>query len=283
MIRKPWGLTIKCLLAAIVLASANLRAESELFDLNDILVRGQLYIWNRISDALDIFRCGIAGGPGIGAEIAVTEYAQLGAYVTKENGVDFPHFIPPLWLTHYYQQKPIFNQHEDYYSTASFGPWRRTNPNSDENARFPRNKWDLRAQAALGVGHIYVNFSAAEVHDFLAGIVCWDPSEDDQVPDPTAIRRPADQFGRGVCNILFGICEVPANIIRVNQEEGDMAGISKGLGLGVWRFFCREVVGVVELVTFPFGWEPIIQPEYFYQKEKSTTWRVQRPAFHRRY
>jgi len=62
-----------------------------------------------------------------------------------------------------------------------------------------------------------------------------------------------------------------------------MAGISKGLGLGVWRFFCREVVGVVELVTFPFGWEPIIQPEYFYQKEKSTTWRVQRPAFHRRY
>ncbi|HPY90639.1 MAG TPA: hypothetical protein PLT23_07930, partial [Lentisphaeria bacterium] len=79
MIRKPWGLTIKCLLAAIVLASANLRAESELFDLNDILVRGQLYIWNRISDALDIFRCGIAGGPGIGAEIAVTEYAQLGA------------------------------------------------------------------------------------------------------------------------------------------------------------------------------------------------------------
>ena len=283
MFRKPWGLTIKCLLAAIVLAGANLKAESELLDLNDILVRSQLYVWNRISDSLDLFRCGIAGGPGIGAEIAVTEYAQLGAYVTKEHGVDFPHFIPPLWLTHYYQQKPIFNRHDGYYATASFGPWRTTNADPDENAFFPRHQWDLRAQAALGIGQLYINFSATELNDVLAGIVCWDPAEDDQYPDPTAIRRPADQFGRGVCNILFGILEVPANVIRVNEEEGDMAAISKGLGRGVWRFVCREVVGVVELVTFPFGWEPIIQPEYFYQKKKSTSWRVQRPAFHRRY
>lgn len=283
MLRKPWGLTLKCLLAFIILSCASVKAESELFDLNDILVRSQLYVWNRISDLLDIMRCGIAGGPGIGAEIAVTEYAQLGAYVTKENGVDFPHFLPPLWLTHYYQQKPIFNRHEGFYATASFGPWRTTNQNPEENSFFPRGKWDLRAQAALGVGHLYVNFSADELQDFLAGIVGWDPAGDDQVPDPTASRRPADQFGRGVCNILFGVFEIPANIIRVNNEEGDMAGISKGLGLGVWRFVCREVVGVVELVTFPFGWEPIIQPEYMYQKEKSTTWRVQRPAFHRRY
>ena len=279
MIRKPWGLTIKCLLVAIVLTGANLRAESEMFDLNDILVRSQLYIWNRISDALDIFRCGIAGGPGIGAEIAITEYAQLGAYVAKENGVDFPHFSRRP-LTHYYQQKPIFNHHEGYYSTASFG-WRRTNPTRTK-CSLPAQQVGRARRPPSASATSTSTSSAAEVHDFFAGFACCTRPKTTSA-DPTAIRRPADQFGRGVCNILFGICEIPANVIRVNQEEGDMAGISKGLGLGVWRFFCREVVGVVELVTFPFGWEPIIQPEYFYQKEKSTTWRVQRPAFHRRY
>ena len=32
--------------------------EEELFDLNNIIVKGELYVWNRISDALDLFRCG---------------------------------------------------------------------------------------------------------------------------------------------------------------------------------------------------------------------------------
>ncbi|MBQ7650225.1 MAG: exosortase system-associated protein, TIGR04073 family [Victivallales bacterium] len=257
--------------------------DEELFDLNTIIVKGELYVWNRISDALDLFRCGIGGGGDIGFDIALTEYAQLGAMVTKERGVDFPHFIPPFWMAHYYQQKPIFQTHEGYCATVAFGPWRKESVSPEEAiVHFGRDKWDIRLEAAI-IAHLYINIDADEIGDFLAGFVGWDPKHDDQEVDVTVSRRPADQFGRGICNILFGVLEVPFNIIRVNEEEGDMAGISKGLGLGVWRFLVREVVGVVELVTFPFGWSAIIEPEYPVQKSKNSIWSVRRPSFHKRY
>jgi putative exosortase-associated protein (TIGR04073 family) len=107
--------------------------------------------------------------------------------------------------------------------------------------------------------------------------------DDALAPEELARRQPADQFGRGVCNILFGALEIPFNIIRLTNEEGDLPGISKGVGLGLWRFACREVVGVVELVTFPFGWTPIIEPEYVVQKKLGPNWKVNRPAFHKNY
>ena len=44
-----------------------------------------------------------------------------------------------------------------------------------------------------------------------------------------------------------------------------------------------KVVGVAELVTFPFGWSPIIEPEYVLQKTKTSYWTVRRPSFHKRY
>lgn len=257
--------------------------QDELFDLNNIIVQGELYLWNRISDIFDLFRVGVAGGADIGFDIAVTKYAQLGAMVTKERGVDFPHFIPPFWMFHYYQQKKIFNTHEGYCATAAIGPYRFEKSDKDEGAAsFLRHDWDLRAEAAA-IGHIYVDFSAKETADFIVGFVGWDYANDDQKLDPSARRKPADQFSRGICNILFGAIEIPANIIRVTDEEGDMAGAAKGLGLGVWRFLCREIVGVVEFVSFPFGWEPIIEPEYLIQKTQNAVWNVKRPTFHKRY
>ena len=275
-------LRMAILVACLFCVTAKAQDE-ELFDLNTIIVKGELYVWNRISDALDLFRCGIAGGGDIGIDIALTEYVQLGAMVTKERGVDFPHFIPPFWMAHYYQQKPIFRTHEGYCATAAFGPWRVESVDpEDALVHFDRDKWDIRLEAAI-LAHLYVNIDTDEIGDFLAGIVGWDPKHDDQELDITASRRPADQFGRGICNILFGVLEIPFNIIRVNEDEGDMAGISKGVGLGVWRFLVREVVGVVELVTFPFGWTPIIEPEYPVQRSKNSIWSVRRPSFHNRY
>ena len=256
--------------------------EEELFDLNNIIVRGELYVWNRISDALDLFRCGIAGGGDIGIDIAITEYARLGAMVTKERGVDFPHFIPPFWMAHYYQQKRIFRTHEGYCATAAFGPWCTEKVDPEIGARFDRDKWDIRLEAAV-IAHLYVNFDTDEIGDFLVGFVGWDPKHDDQEIDVTVPRRPADQFGRGICNILFGFLEIPFNIVRITEDEGDMAGISKGVGVGVWRFLVREVVGVVEFVTFPFGWTAIIEPEYPVQRTKNVIWSVRRPSFHKRY
>lgn len=268
-----------------ILFAANAMAEDEdeLFDLNDVVVKTEMYVWNRVSDLLDLFRVGLAGGADLGVDMQVTKFVQLGAMITNERGVDFPHLIPPLWMVHYYQHKQIFRTHEGYCGTLAFGPFRKDWVNvEDTKPYFDRPDWDIRLEVAA-IAHIYVDISLPEIGDFFVGIVGWDPQNDDQEIDPSMRRRPADQFGRGICNILFGVAEIPANILRVTDEEGDLAGVSKGVGLGVWRFLVREVVGVVELVTFPFGWTPIIEPEYPIQKTKNTVWNVKRPAFHKRY
>ena len=275
-----------CLLAFFAASSRELRADDEMFDLNSIIVDSQLYIWNRISDLLDILRGGVAGGPGLGAEIAITEYAQLGAYANYERGVTFPHFVIPFWLVDYYERnEPIFVHHEGKYATAAFGPWRieKEAEISPIPRHFPRNKWDIRAQLDAALLHAYIAISPTEFLDFLAGFVGWDPSADDQQLDYVATRLPADQFGRGLSNILFGAFEIPVNIIRITAAEGDLPGLSKGLGLGVWRFLCREIIGVVELVTFPFGWQPIIEPNYVFPINQNVSWRIQKPAFHKQY
>jgi len=254
----------------------------ELFDLNAIIVDGELYIWNRISDILDLLRGGIAGGPGIGAEIAITEYAQLGAYANIERGVTFPHFVFPLWLVDYYERnEPIFKEHIGTYATAAFGPWRAEN-RTDKAALdyyFPRDRWDIRVQLDAAIIHAYLALSPLEFWDFLAGFVGLDPSGDDMHTDRMVSRKPASQFGRGLCNLVFGIIEIPKCVLQVNESEGDLPAVSKGLAIGVWRFLCREVVGAIELISFPFGWNAIIEPEYVISNDKNAIWKVHKPYF----
>ena len=298
LMKTGFGKSLRCAAVVLALCMFEAKAYEEEFDLNALIVRSEMYVWNRITDFLDIFHGGIAGGPGIGFELALTDYGKLGAYVSYERGVDFPHFVPPLWLIDYYGRRPVFNFHEGYYATASLGPWRKQILDANPTLYFPRGEktepvvwanntspWDLRVQIDALLIHPYLNLRTLEVADFFAGIVGLDPKKDDQECDDEELarRQPADQFGRGVCNILFGALEIPFNIIRLTNEEGDLPGISKGVGLGLWRFACREIVGVVELVTFPFGWSPIIEPEYVVQKKLGPNWKVNRPAFHKNY
>ena len=105
----------------------------------------------------------------------------------------------------------------------------------------------------------------------------------DPAPTPvevtTAPREPLRQLGRGVSNVITGILEVPFNMYVISKDQGDVAGSTYGLARGVWRFSVREVVGVFETVTCPFGWSPIIEPEFFFEPTRSTDWRVNRPQF----
>ena len=93
------------------------------------------------------------------------------------------------------------------------------------------------------------------------------------------VRDPLRQLGRGVSNLFTGIMEVPSNVNAVATENGDVAGVTWGLFRGVWRCAIRETVGVFETVTFPFGWDPILEPEFPFEPGKSTEWRVNSPAF----
>ena len=138
MIRKGFMKSLRCAVVVLALCMVQANAYEEEFDLNALIVRSEMYVWNRITDFLDIFRGGIAGGPGIGFEVALTDYGKLGAYVSYERGVDFPHFLPPLWLIDYYGRRPVFNFHEGYYATASLGPWRKQILDTKPTLYFPR-------------------------------------------------------------------------------------------------------------------------------------------------
>jgi putative exosortase-associated protein (TIGR04073 family) len=274
---KRWALWV---FAITFMALPGVKAQG--FSVNELFVRGELYVYNRVADLFEVVRCGVAAGPAIGAEIAITEYAQLGAYAANEKGVSFPHFIPPLWLVPYFEDQPIFRVHQGLYKTVSFGPKRRENRIiADE--RFHRGPWDVRAQAALGLVHLYANVETTEIGDFFAGFAGFDPKGDDAQLDPTARRKPIDQLGRGVCNVATGIIEIPFNMVRVNEEQGDLAGATTGLFRGTWRFLIREVVGVTEIVTFPFGWDPIVEPAYPFEPARNTDWRVNPLPFKKRY
>lgn len=295
MLKRHFTLLLSCvaLFAALssipVQAQDRPRADSDLLDINGAIVKSELYLYNRFSDLLDVFRCGVAAGPGIGAEVAITNYLQLGAYANSESGIAFPHCLPPLWLLNYYEHDTeAFAFHKGSYATAAFGPWRiETNADDVDNdtRHFARDKWDIRAQADLALLHFYVAIRPVEIIDFFGGIGGYDISTDDQKLDSTVVRRPADQFGRGLSNIAFGAVEIPLNIFRVTRNEGDLPGITKGVGLGFWRFFVRECVGVVETISFPFGWDPIIEPAYVLDGStyQTSSWHVYRPAFHKRY
>ena len=84
------------------------------------------------------------------------------------------------------------------------------------------------------------------------------------------------KLGRGFSNLLFGVVEVPKNMMDINEQYGSAAGITWGLFRGLGRFATREVVGGYEIVTFWAPQGPIIEPEFLFQPWEDVEWRVMR-------
>ena len=95
-------------------------------------------------------------------------------------------------------------------------------------------------------------------------------SEDGGIPQ---MRK----LGRGISNVAFGALEVLIRAYDVNQEEGGIASVTYGVLDGVCMCVAREVVGVVEIVTFmiplpgatgdehitgEWGYGPLMRPEF---------------------
>jgi putative exosortase-associated protein (TIGR04073 family) len=93
---------------------------------------------------------------------------------------------------------------------------------------------------------------------------------------------PIRKLGRGLSNVLFGICEVFIQPYKVNKKEGGIAAVTYGLFKGIFYFVGRGVVGVVEIITFPaplpgastskyswsiWGYGPLIEPEWIFTIE----------------
>ena len=66
------------------------------------------------------------------------------------------------------------------------------------------------------------------------------------------IFLPVEKLGRGIANCAFGPFELPMKWYDVNAEMGGIAALTYGTLRGVGFIIAREVVGIVDIVTFPF-------------------------------
>ena len=58
------------------------------------------------------------------------------------------------------------------------------------------------------------------------------------------------KLGRAIANILYGITEIPEQIVRVSEAEGGKVGWSFGLVSGITKAYKRMGYGWYELITF---------------------------------
>ena len=62
----------------------------------------------------------------------------------------------------------------------------------------------------------------------------------------TSMRK----LGRGISNVLYGVMEIPEQIVRKGEKHGRKAGYSYGLVDGSQRFLRRMGYGFYEIFTF---------------------------------
>ena len=96
------------------------------------------------------------------------------------------------------------------------------------------------------------------------------------------VLPPVMKLARGIANAAFCPLELPMQWIKVKNEQGGIAGITYGTLKGVCYVVARAVVGVVDVVTFPFplpncpnypgdggwGYGPIMKPAWVVPVDK---------------
>jgi putative exosortase-associated protein (TIGR04073 family) len=90
------------------------------------------------------------------------------------------------------------------------------------------------------------------------------------------IMYPVEKLGRGIANCAFGPLELPMKWYDTTFQYGGIAGLTYGTLKGVVFIIAREVVGIVDIITFPFplpgcprerdgygwGYGPIMRPAW---------------------
>ena len=94
--------------------------------------------------------------------------------------------------------------------------------------------------------------------------------------DESWALMPVEKLSRGIANVAFGPLEILMKGYDVTQQMGGIAGLTYGPLKGICFTVAREVVGVVDIVTFPFplpgcpndpndagwGYGPIMRPAW---------------------
>ena len=83
---------------------------------------------------------------------------------------------------------------------------------------------------------------------------------------------PLHKLERGVVNIFTCPLELPASMISVAHEKGEIFGFLIGAAEGVFTTVFRAASGVYDTVTFmiPSYTKPLMEPEYAIQSLENT-------------
>ncbi len=91
-------------------------------------------------------------------------------------------------------------------------------------------------------------------------------AEEEVYRDNADISKMFHKFGRGLVNVLTGWIEIPKNIAKEWRKTDPFTGFVLGTIKGIGWGFGRTVVGVYEVITFPFpipqDYQPIMSPEF---------------------
>jgi putative exosortase-associated protein (TIGR04073 family) len=94
-----------------------------------------------------------------------------------------------------------------------------------------------------------------------------DPSRPDVQSDVLVESQMGRQVQQGLAGVTLGFLEVPGTIVEKTRENGPIVGLALGLTQGVGRFVTRELVGVYQIISAPFGIENATQdPEFPWQR-----------------
>ncbi|MGZ5022296.1 MAG: exosortase system-associated protein, TIGR04073 family [Chthoniobacterales bacterium] len=86
---------------------------------------------------------------------------------------------------------------------------------------------------------------------------------------PSNDYGPTRKLGRGLSNLVWGLSELPYQIAKVNDVEGNSAGASYGVVRGVGRSVMRIGAGLFEIFTFPV---PVARGTYYPVLPDDTKW-----------
>ena len=83
---------------------------------------------------------------------------------------------------------------------------------------------------------------------------------------------PLHKLERGVINIITCPIELPASMLSVADEKGEIFGFFIGAAEGVFTTLFRALSGLYDTATFliPSYSKPIMQPEYAIQSLENT-------------
>jgi len=110
----------------------------------------------------------------------------------------------------------------------------------------------------------------------LAGIMVGASVSPAAAADESWVMKPVEKLGRGVANVAFGPLELLMKGYDVTEDMGGIAGLTYGPLKGICFVVAREVVGVIDIATFPmplpgcpddpndagWGYGPIMRPAW---------------------